>query len=304
MAWYNSSKDLSKKLTPSKTVTAVATGGLSTLKPVGDAWSAAVKQPTAAIGKSIATGNAQPIKTYAGNMWAGGVKNPIKKIGEMTGITPKQETAGPMSAATAGPDYSQNKLALTAFGNNLSTDYGSMIGANEDPNAVGAGIRGQFSALGSLAKMREGAQSRTEQSAIQRRLAASGMSGSGAGMRMAQQAQGDSARRSAETGLGLAAQQFGAEQGAMEAATGRNMQREQMRVGAAESAAGREFAVQQANRQAEQQAAQFELDKSITAENQKIARSMQRYNEQGMIGQLFTDILGKPLSFGSITGRK
>ena len=110
MAWYNSSKDLSKKLTPSKQVTAVATVGLSTQKPIGDAWSAAVKQPTAAIGQSIATGNAQPLKSYAGRMWAGGVKNPIKKIGEMPGITPKE---------TAGPDYSQNKLDLTAFGNNL-----------------------------------------------------------------------------------------------------------------------------------------------------------------------------------------
>jgi len=37
MAWYNSSKDLSKKLTPSKQVTAVATGGLYTQKTVGDA---------------------------------------------------------------------------------------------------------------------------------------------------------------------------------------------------------------------------------------------------------------------------
>ena len=65
-----------------------------------------------------------------------------------------------------------------------------------------------------------------------------------------------------------------------------------MRVGAAESAAQRQFNVQQATRQGELQQAQFEQDKAVTIENQKIAREMQRYNNQGLIGQLGQDIFG------------
>ena len=245
------------------------------------------------------------------------------KAQETRNIAIETSTAG--TGQPGGQPGGQNRLGLSPIGggdidrnfgslisaDDISKDYESKIGANEDPNAAGAGVRGQFAALGSLAKMREGAQARTEQSAIQRRLAASGMSGSGAGMRMAQQAQGDSARRSAETGLGLAAQQFGAEQGAMEAATGRNMQREQMRLGAAEatagrnmqreqmrvgtaeSAAGRTYATQLEQRRGEQADAQMELDKNITAMNQATARKIERYNDSGFLSQIFGDIFGR-----------
>ena len=290
MAWYNSSKDLQKAVS---TKNVVKQGS----KAVGDVYSAAIKQPTQATYQSIKTGSAQPLKEYGGNVWSQGVKQPLQQLGQATGITPK-ESGGPASVFESGPDYSKNTLALTSYGNNLTTNFGSQIGANEDPNAISQNVRNQYAALGSLAKMREGANAQSEQNAIQRRLASTGMGSSGAGLRLQNLASQQSARRGAETQLGIAAEQAGKEAGMQEAAIARNMQREQMRLGAAESAAGREFAVQQAEKQDIKDTAQFELEKSITQENQKIARAVQRYNEQGMFGQMFTDLLGRPLSLG------
>lgn len=295
MAWYNSSKDLQKKITPSKNVTAVATGGLSTLKPVGDAWSTAVKQPTQAVGESIKTGSIKPLWQQAKNV-GGIVTRPFE---DMMGGNNKQNNQPPPPPEEPSALKSMGKLTLTDIGGGgIGQDYGSMIGQNESADTNLQNVRNQYAALSSLAKLREGANAQTEQNAIQRRLAASGMGGSGAGMRMQNLAAQQSARRGAETQLGIAAEQAGKELNVSDATSARNLQREQLRLGAAESAAGRQFNLQQAQRQGEMAQQQFELDKNIALSNQATARSIQRYNEQGLIGQLFTDILGKPLSFG------
>jgi hypothetical protein len=177
-------------------------------------------------------------------------------------------------------------------GDQITQDFGGMISGNENADTAKAGIASQYGQLSSLAKMREGAQRQTEQSAIQRRLAATGMSGSGAGMRLAGQSEQAAGRRGAETQLGIGAEQAQAERQAQEAVTGRNLQREGMRVGAAESAAQRQFGAQQATRQGEMAQAQFEQEKDVTLENQKIAREMQRYNQSGLLAQLGGDIFG------------
>ncbi len=283
MAWYNSAKDLKKSVQP-------------VAKAAGDVWSAAVKQPTIATAQSIQQGSLKPMAQNAANTW-GSIKMGAKKagnaVGGLLGQNP-QNQAGPVGGAMGEPaTYASNKLLLSGVGGDqITQDFGGMISGAENADAAKAAIAQQYAQLGSLAKMREGSQRQSEQSAIQRRLAASGMGGSGAGMRLAGLSEQAAGRRAAETQLGLGAEQSAREQAAQEAVTGRNLQREGMRVGAAESAAQRQFNVQQATRQGELQTAQFEMDKATTLENQKIAREMQRYNNQGLIGQLGQDIFG------------
>jgi hypothetical protein len=167
-----------------------------------------------------------------------------------------------------------------------------MISANETPEAAQQRISQQYGAMGSLAKMREGSQRQSEQSAIARRLAASGMGASGAGMRMQQQQEQAAGRRAAETQLGLSAEQAGAERQAMDTTTARNLQREQMRLGAAESAAGQNLRERMFQADLSKEEKAFAREGEVIAENQKIAREIQRYNEQGLIGQLGQDIFG------------
>jgi hypothetical protein len=291
MAWYNSAKDLKKAVQP-------------VAKAAGDVYSAAIKQPTAATYQSVKTGSLKPITQNAGNTW-GSIKAGGKKIGQGIGVIPQDKAANAgsnMPAMSEAATYANNKLMLSGVGGDqITQDFGGMIGGAEKPDEARAAIAQQYAQMGSLAKMREGAQRQTEQSAIQRRLAASGMGGSGAGMRLAGLAEQQAGRRSAETQLGLGAERASREQSAMDAISGRNLQREGMRVGAAESAAQRQFNVQQATRQGELQTAQFEMDKATTLENQKIAREMQRYNNSGLIGQLGQDLFG---SFGKKTSMK
>jgi hypothetical protein len=282
MAWYNSAKDFKKQV--AKPVA----------KAAGDVYSVAIKQPTAATAQSIKQGSLKPMAQNAGDTW-GMAKAGVKSVGQAAGVIPQnaQNKAGPMGGATEVPNYSANKMMLSGIGGDqITQDFGGMIGGAEKPDEARAAIASQFAQMGSLAKMREGAQRQSEQSAIQRRLAASGMGGSGAGMRLAGLAEQQAGRRAAETQLGLGAEQAAREQSAMDAISGRNLQREGMRVGAAESAAQRQFNVQQATRQGEMQQAQFDLDKEVTLENQKIARAMQRYNDSGLIGQLGQDLFG------------
>jgi hypothetical protein len=202
---------------------------------------------------------------------------------------------GGSSSSPASPN-SVEALKGLAFsggdGTNFTENYASSIGANEDPNAVKSSIANKYSALGELNKLREGSQARGENSAMSRRLASSGMLGSGAGIRMQNQVQQESGRRMAQANLGLAAEQAGMEQTASDTANARNIQREGMRVGAAESAAtrGLQNATFQADKEFKTQ--QFEMDKATTLENQKTAREIQRYNERGLIGQLFGDLFG------------
>ncbi len=292
MAWYNSAKDLKKSVQP-------------VTKAAGDVWSAAVKQPTIATGQSIQQGSLKPMAQNAANTW-GSIKMGGKKIGQTIGAIPQDQAvkAGSMMPGAMGEpaNYANNKLTLTGVGGDqITQDFGGMISGAENADAAKAAIAQQYSQLGQLAKLREGSQRQSEQSAIQRRLAASGMGGSGAGMRLAGLSEQAAGRRQAETQLGLGAEQSAREQAAQEAATGRNLQREGMRVGAAESAAQRQFNVQQATRQGELQTAQFEMDKATTLENQKIAREMQRYNNSGLLGQLGQDLFG---SFGKKTSMR
>jgi hypothetical protein len=301
MAWYNNAKDLQKKVTPSKNVTAVATGGLSTLKPVGDAWSTAVKQPTQAVGQSVSTGSIKPLWQNVKNN-AGIVTRPFQ---EMLGGNDNKQNSAPPPPEEPSALKSMGKLTLTDIGGgNIGQDFGSMIGQNESADTNLQNVRNQYAAMGSLAKLREGANAQSEQNAIQRRLASSGMGSSGAGLRLQNLASQQSARRGAETQLGIAAEQAGKELSVGDATTARNLQREQLRLGAAESAAGRQFSVQQAQRQGEQAAQQFELDKNIALSNQATARDIQRYNDRGLLGQLFGDIFGGGAIGGGISMKK
>jgi hypothetical protein len=118
------------------------------------------------------------------------------------------------------------------------------------------------------------------------------MLGSGAGMRLAGQAQAESGRRSAMSNLGLAAEQAGMEQQASDAAQGRNLQREGLRTNAMESASNRALNAAQFDAQKQLQQATFERDNATILENQKIARENQRYNDRGLFGQLFGDLFG------------
>jgi hypothetical protein len=270
-----------------------------TIKAGADIHSVAVKRPTISTAQAIQQGSFKPITKDLGSY---AQQSGQKKLGQKIGIIPKDNAGGGGSDipvdTNVGTGINAPGLKLFdvgALGKNLG---GESISGNEDVAAGKAGIASQFAQLGSLAKMREGAQRQSEQSAIQRRLAASGMGGSGAGMRLAGLAEQQAGRRSAETQLGLAAEQAGQERAAGESAMGRNLSREQMRLGAAESAAERGFRAQQANVLQEQFNAQFEQDKAVTLENQKIAREISRYNQSGLIGQLGQDIFG---SFGRNT---
>jgi hypothetical protein len=228
----------------------------------GQAWDVGVKQPTQAIGKAIETKSIAPITQNLGQTWDTTVKQPLTKLGQEAGIINKPSGSPSIGPAGSGPDYSQFKLNLTSSDPTGGADNSQ------------ANIASQYGAMRSLAKMREQGQAMSDQTAIQRRLAASGMSGSGAGMRMQGQADQASARRQAEQQLGIGAEEAAAQQRA------------------SESALGRDFQERQFSYQKQRDEAQFETDKAVTAENQKIARDVQRYNEAGLLGQLGQDIFG------------
>lgn len=228
-------------------------------------------------------------KRAGGNVseaWKENVWNPIKEF--MGGGAGGQ--AGPAQPAI---DYSKYKLSLAQeAGDAGKAGFSSLISGNENADAIRGNISQQYGALGSLAKMREGTQRNAEQSAIARRLAASGMGASGAGMRMQQQADQQAGRRAAETQLGLASEQARAEAQAQEGAAGRNLQREGMRVGAAQGESDRDFRERQFKYEQESNAQAFAREGEVIAENQRIAREVQRYNERGLFGQLLGDLFG------------
>ena len=199
--------------------------------------------------------------------------------------------------------------------------FGKMVSKPETDKAMQARIGQQYGAMSQMAKMREQSQRQGEQSAIQRRLAASGMGASGAGMRMQSQADQAAGRRAAETQLGIASEQAGAQRSAFESMMGRNLQREGMRIGAAESAAGRNLQRDQLRLNAKQDASrlnmsqnqfnqqfgfdqekfkwqqdqtdkEFARDTDIMLGNQALARETQRYNSKGLLGQLGEDFFG------------
>ncbi len=109
---------------------------------------------------------------------------------------------------------------------------------------------------------------------------------------MQQQAEQQAGRRGAETQLALAGEQAGAERQAQQQATARNLQREQLRMGAAQAESDRAFRERQFAYEQAANAAAFEREGQVIAENQKIARDIQRYNDRGMLGQLLGDLFG------------
>lgn len=280
-------------------------------KEAGNQWSQGVKVPTQtaisgveAIGSSIKQGSTKPLEKWAGEAYSSNVKKPMgryeKKWNQtVSGIKksigvgqdkPSGESAPPPAPAI---DYSKFKLNLAPGASAAEQQsFGSFIGSNEDPNAARLGIQSQYGAMSNLAKLRESAQRQSEGSAIARRLAASGMGSSGAGMRMQQQAEQQAGRRGAETQLALSGEQAAAERQAQEQATARNMQREQLRMGAAQAESDRAFRERQFQYEQAANAAAFEREGQVIAENQRIAREVQRYNERGMLGQIFGDLFG------------
>lgn len=273
-------------------------------KAGGEVWSQATKKPTQAVVESVQQKSLKPMQNY-GSTVTGSIGAAVGGPSGMDAVNravadAKKRAEAQMSAPPAAPVTGGSSAPLkgftftseTPFDSQFAANYGNTIGANEDVGAAKGNIAAKYASLGELNKLKEGAQNRMEQNAISRRLAASGMMGSGAGMRMQQQAQAESGRRAAMGNLGLAAEQAQAEQGASEAATARNLQRENLRMGAAESAAQRGFAAEQFKAQKELQQASFERDNQTILENQKIARDIQRYNDRGLIGQLFGDLFG------------
>lgn len=198
-------------------------------------------------------------KRVGGNISAEG-----KRIGgQISGAFKEATGNGPSSSSIGGapPEYG-TKLNLTS-----SEGTSQVLSPNQ--------ISSQYANMSSLAKMREQGARQGEQTAISRRLAASGMGSSGAGMRMQQQAADASARRSAEQQLGIGAEEAQAKQ----------------RM--SESEANRGFQERQFEYQKQKDLAEFEVNKQVIAENQRIAREVQRYNDKGLFEQLGQDLFGK-----------
>lgn len=193
---------------------------------------------------------------------AWGAQNITTKYGGKTGL-----------GLTSEPDWSKS--------------YASSISANEAAPQTLATIGSRYANLSNLAKMREGSASSQEQNAMNRRLASSGMLGSGAGMKMMRNQQEASNRRLAEQNLALSADQANQEQAAMEAANTRNMQRDQLRLEAENQAATRGIQQQQLRQQAEQAASEFELNREIANQNMQVARDVAAANKKGLLGSLF-----------------
>ena len=280
-------------------------------KEAGNQWSQGVKTPiktvgsgVSAVGSSIKQGSTKPLEKWAGEAYSTNVKQPLGRyekkftkaftnIKKSIGVGQDKPSGEPAPPPVPAPDYSRFKLNLAPGASAAEQQsFGSFIGSNEDQNAARANIQSQYGAMSNLARMRESAQRQSEGSAIARRLAASGMGASGSGMRMQQQAEQQAGRRGAETQLALSGEQAAAERQAQEQATSRNMQREQLRMGAAQAESDRAFRERQFQYEQESNKLAFEREGEVIAENQKIARDVQRYNDRGMLGQILGDLFG------------
>jgi hypothetical protein len=292
-------------------------------KGAGDIYSLAVKQPTVATYQSVKQGSINPLKKYGQKLISPVTKplkntlqtdiiKPIQNITDNTTNTMRNQDTGNRLPGLVDPYQSfTQKLNLTSEASAAENpNLVALIGDNESSDFMRSQIGQQYRDMSELAKLREGGQRRTEQSAMARRLAASGMGGSGAGMRMAQQSEQEAGRRAAESQLGLSSEQARAMQSADQATQARNIQRAGMRLGAAESEAKRVFEQRQYKDQQEQMAKEFErqnqeynetqkrLDRAEIREdavieaNQKIAKDIQKYNESGFFGQILGDLFG------------
>lgn len=201
-------------------------------------------------------------KRVGGNISAEGKRIGGQISGGWKDITGQGGSSGGSSSIGGAPPEYGTKLNLT------SSEGTSKAFTPEQ-------ISSQYANLSSLAKMRESGAQQAEQTAISRRLAASGMGASGAGMRMQQQATEAGARRGAEQQLALGAEEAQAKQRMSESEASRGLQERQF-----------EYMKQK-------DLAEFEVNKQVIAENQRIAREVQRYNDKGLFEQLWQDVFGK-----------
>lgn len=281
MAWYNSAKDLGKKLTPSKTVqnnvmTAVDPGGLtrqaanavgikdvSIQKPLGGSNSApnqAIQQGGQAIQQGVqAIGSAVP-----------GAFNPMDMFGAggFGGLLDKMWAREDKQKAEA------DKQPLQGLGLTQSLDTPDRY----SDAAQQAAIDRRYAGMQSLAKGQQNAASMGEQNALSRRLAAMGALNSGAGMKMLSQQQNLANRRAADQNTQLSLAQSQEKQ----AATSEN---------------------QKMNETARQFDTEFKLNERIADANLKMAEKIAKSNDRGFITSMFDSIFGTGLNMKSFLGQ-
>lgn len=248
----------------------------------------AIVKPTQAVVQAVQTKSIAPITKPITTSWDRNIKQPINNAGaSLIRPTVKKAASGLVGTINNPPAINMNPPADAGVSTpQLTFASPEQIAAQEkDLATTRSDISSRFGALGSLAKMREQGQAMSDQTAIQRRLAASGMSGSGAGMRMQGQADQSSARRLAEQQLGISADEAGAQLQAGEMSKDRDFKE-------------RAFAYQK-----EQDARQMELDRQIGESNAAVGRANERYNKKGFLGQLGEDIFGSEAQKWSWGGR-
>jgi hypothetical protein len=192
---------------------------------------------------------------------------------------------GQPGAAPAEQQYS-GSYKPTSFSLSQDAATPSAIGANESTNAASEPIQRRYDLLNANLRGQGRAQAGMEQDALSRRFASMGASNSGAALRNSQLTANMGAKRLGEQSNVLAAQQSADQQGAIEAATGRNLQRDQLRAGENEAAAGRALSREQMSMQDRQFGQEFDLNKYITNKNLGMAAEEKRIQGRG-INSLF-----------------
>lgn len=195
------------------------------------------------------------------------------------------QAAGGGGAPGANPGGSQVK----GFSLSQNSATPSAISGNEGNTAATDAIQRRYDLLQGNLRGREQAQAGMEQDALARRFASMGASNSGAALRNSQLQGNMSAKRFGEQSNALAAQQSADQQGAIEAANARNLQREQLRAGENESAASRALQREQMAQQESQFGRELGLNQYITDENLKMGREAERKQGRGL-NSLFSAI--------------
>jgi hypothetical protein len=199
--------------------------------------------------------------------------------------SPSGQPAQGGAASGAAPGGSQVK----SFSLAQDSATPSAIGANESATAASEPIQRRYDLLNANLRGRERAQGGMEQDALSRRFASMGASNSGAALRNSQLQGNARSKLFGEQSNALAAQQSVDQQGAIESAMGRNLQREQLRAGENESAAGRSLSRDQMAQQESQFGREFGLNQYITAENLRMGREDKRERGRGL-NSLFSSI--------------
>jgi hypothetical protein len=181
--------------------------------------------------------------------------------------------------------------------------WNGLIGADETAADAGSPIERRYALLQSNMRGQERAQQGMEQDALSRRFAAMGATNSGAAIKNMQVSRDVGAKRLGEQSNMLAAQQSADQQGAIEAANARNMQRQGLRMGSEEEMRNRSLEqakIAEGSRQFEKE---FDLNSKIASQNMAIARDALRSNSKGFIQGIFGELFGN-ISINSLTGGK